>query len=232
MSKRKGRPPIYDPDKFPAIAEQVCSMFGAIDTELAIVFGVTVNAINKWKQEHESFLQAIKKGKDSYDTNEVEVSLKKRAVGFENTEEHIEFKTEKGKKKKRIRNKYIKDSNKRKRKSDNKTIQDIETPDQKIKRITKYYVPNVTAAIFWLVNRNRNRWKNLKSVDIKKDTTHTSKFEIESKKSEDMWRTIIKELGPEKAKEIRASLANAINKQEDIEPTSKDGLKVVNGGKK
>lgn len=60
------------------------ALLGAIDTELAEFFEVSVATIYNWKNEHPAFLEAIRAGKVSADAN-VADSLYRRATG-----EHVE----------------------------------------------------------------------------------------------------------------------------------------------
>lgn len=80
-----GRPSKYE-EEYVEQVEKVCTLFGADDKKLAGFFKVSKRTINTWKKEHPEFLHSIKKGKDYYDTNNVEVSLRQRAEGYEHEE--------------------------------------------------------------------------------------------------------------------------------------------------
>lgn len=80
-----GRPSKYK-EEYAEQAEKVCTLFGADDKKLARFFKVSKSTLNLWKLEHEEFSDSIKKGKDYYDTNNVEVSLRQRAEGYEHEE--------------------------------------------------------------------------------------------------------------------------------------------------
>ena len=82
-----GRPSKYKPE-YAEIAKAVCAELGATDENLAKVFKVSVWSIDKWKQRFPAFLQSIKQGKDEFDTEKVEASLLKRALGYEVIETH------------------------------------------------------------------------------------------------------------------------------------------------
>lgn len=82
-----GRPTDYKPE-YDELAFNYCKL-GAQDKELAEFFKVTETTINNWKNEHPKFFESIKKGKDIYDTEEVEVSLKKRAKGYTRTVQKV-----------------------------------------------------------------------------------------------------------------------------------------------
>lgn len=86
--KTRGRPPKYDPDVTPVQAEKLCEE-GFTDAKLAKFFGVTEQTINAWKTSHPEFSESIKRGKDKFDTERVEVALAQRAVGFSHPDVHV-----------------------------------------------------------------------------------------------------------------------------------------------
>lgn len=72
------------PSKFkPEFVEQAKKLanLGATDRDVADFFGVDERTINRWKQDHEGFCQALKVGKDAADAR-VEQSLYRRALGY------------------------------------------------------------------------------------------------------------------------------------------------------
>lgn len=81
MAKKKGagRPTKYK-ESYNARAEKCCK-FGGTDEDLAALFGVAVSTISLWKNEHEQFSEALKKGKYFFDTDRVENSFLQRALG-------------------------------------------------------------------------------------------------------------------------------------------------------
>jgi hypothetical protein len=94
MGKNKGgRPTQYKEEfltSYAELAEKECSINGADDKKLAEYFNVTETTINNWKIAHPEFFKSIKKGKEDFDTNKVEKSLLKRALGYEAIETHKE----------------------------------------------------------------------------------------------------------------------------------------------
>jgi len=77
---KTGTKVIYDPE-FVSMAQVACEN-GFTDLKLARLFRVSKSLINNWKKDHPEFLAAIKTGKDKYDTENVETSLLKRALGY------------------------------------------------------------------------------------------------------------------------------------------------------
>jgi len=127
--KPRGRPSLYK-SEYDEQARKLC-LLGATDPELADFFGVNIDTIYEWKNVHDSFSDAIKRGKIQADSN-VADRLYQRAMGYEHAEVDI-----------RVVNQEI-----------------IKTP------ITKIYAPDPTAAIFWLKNRQRAKWRDKVESEI------------------------------------------------------------------
>ena len=77
----EGRPTVYQ-EGYSEQAYKLCSEFGADDKKLAKFFNVTERTINNWKRKYTEFFQSLKKGKAEFDTQVVEQSLLKRALGY------------------------------------------------------------------------------------------------------------------------------------------------------
>jgi transcriptional regulator with XRE-family HTH domain len=130
-----GRPTKYDPSMADR-AHELCRDAGLTDKQLGTAFGVDETSINRWKQEHEDFREAVLKGKDEFDTRHAEAALLKAALGYLYTEIYKEL-TDEGL---------------------------IVT-----KTVTKQAAPNPTCLIFWLKNRNPQRWKDKQEHEIDSD---------------------------------------------------------------
>jgi hypothetical protein len=77
---KPGRPPIYNPELYPAQTEKLCRL-GATNADLADFFKVAIRTIERWCVEHEEFCRATKRGKEFADDH-VEDSLYHRARGY------------------------------------------------------------------------------------------------------------------------------------------------------
>lgn len=152
--KKVGRHTKYKPE-YAKKAEELCREQGYTDKNLAAHFKVSKATINNWKNEFLGFLDSLKKGKDEFDSQVVEQSLLKRALGYsydETTREPAIL--DKGEVKKRDI-------------SEGENIEEaVESSLVITKIVTKQVAPDVTAQIFWLKNRRPGRWSDLKEVKI------------------------------------------------------------------
>lgn len=118
------------------IARNICAL-GGIDEDLARTFDVDVSTISNWKNNHPSFLDAVTKAKLDYDTR-VERALFERATGY--SHQDVDIRT-------------VSLGN-------NKGSEIVQTP------ITKHYPPDATSMIFWLKNRQPDKWRDVQRSEI------------------------------------------------------------------
>lgn len=130
------------------MAYVACKDGGFTDVKLANLFNVSRSTINVWKRDYPDFKAEILRGKDDFDTKNVEGDLLKRARGFTYTEVTKEPETIP------IRDPIT-----------NKVI-GIEEKMRVTKTVKKMVVPSVTAQIYWLKNRNRERWPDKIDIDF------------------------------------------------------------------
>lgn len=133
-------------------AYKLC-LLGATDKELADFFNVCEATINNWKIDVPEFLESIKKGKDLADAN-VADRLYQRALGFEHPSEEI------------------------------KVVSNGQGEGSSIERvpITKIYPPDTTAAIFWLKNRQKDKWRDKQEIDHTTDGDSLNKSQLDISK--------------------------------------------------
>ena len=129
-----GQPTKFQAD-FVRQAFVACSESGMTDPKLAKLFNVTLATIKNWKNVHPEFLASIKEGKDIFDSENVENSLLKRALGY-----HY--------------NEITKEAN-----------PDDAGKLATSKTIRRHVAGDVKAQTFWLRNRNRERWPDTKKLD-------------------------------------------------------------------
>jgi len=135
--KGKGRPTKYKADVHPVVGAWL-SRHGYKDTEIAESFEISEKTLNEWKKKYPDFRKSLKKNKEVTDSH-VENSLYKRAMGYEYKEiqeEEIILKRK------------------------GKRGQDIELPGIKRKITTKQVIPDTIAQIFWLKNRQPDKWRD------------------------------------------------------------------------
>lgn len=109
---------------------------GATDAEIADLFGVSTRTIFRWKLQHKEFCLAVSGGKDIADER-VERSLYQKATGFYYREQQaIKIKNHDG----------------------SEQVEVIE--------VEKFMSPDTQAQQFWLKNRRRNAWADLKQLEV------------------------------------------------------------------
>lgn len=126
-------------DTFPLRAEDYARK-GLIDKQIAKNLGISEATLYEYQKTYPEFLEALKRGKAPVDV-EVENALLKRAKGFEYEEIHTEYRLPPG-----------------------ETKVDEKAKPNIIKRIKKIVVPDVTACIFWLKNRRKETWRDMRDL--------------------------------------------------------------------
>lgn len=110
---------------------------GLTDEQIAHNIGITTTTLYEWKKKYPQFAEAVKRGKEVVDIM-VENALLKSALGYSYDE-------------------VVKER-----------IFDYETETSKVvevKRTTKEVAPNPTSLIFWLKNRQPEKWRDKKNID-------------------------------------------------------------------
>lgn len=111
------------------------SLLGATDKEIADFLDISESTLNEWKLTYPSFSESIKRGKAVADSN-VADRLYQRAMGFEHDSEEIKVVSIGGK--------------------DGSEVQRVP--------VRKVYPPDTVAAIFWLKNRQPDKWRDKQEV--------------------------------------------------------------------
>ena len=118
-----------------AIQAKKLCKLGFTDKELAKFFEVEEKTLNNWKKDFPQFLQSLKEGKDMADA-EVAEKLFQRAIGYQHPEtKFFVVKVD-------------------------RDVEEIQT-----RETTKIYPPDATAALFWLKNRQPQKWRDKHEVE-------------------------------------------------------------------
>ncbi len=126
-------------EDFPELVEMHLRK-GLTEAQAAKKLGVSVRTFEEYKSRYPHFLQAIKRGKAPVDF-EVENALLKRARGYTYEEKHTVTKIQgKGDK--------------------------AEATVAEVRRVVKHVPSDTTAAIFWLKNRDPERWRDAKALEV------------------------------------------------------------------
>lgn len=111
---------------------------GLTDEQIATNIGISRSTLNEWKKKHPDISDTLKRGKDVVDI-QVENALLKRALGYEYTEKIKE------------------------------RVLDLNTGEHRLvvtKEVRKEVVPDTTAQIFWLKNRQPEKWRDKRDVSV------------------------------------------------------------------
>lgn len=134
-----GRPSKYNPEYHIPWAKSL-AIEGKTDKEIADSMGVARSTFKKWMKEYPDFEEAVNQSKEAADS-QVELSLYKRATGY--------------------------------KAKDKKTVvtmdKDGNQNPARIEIIERDVMPDVTACIFWLKNRKRDKWRDAWEADINTD---------------------------------------------------------------
>ncbi len=125
-----------EPDKL--LLLEAWARDGLTDEQIAGNMGITVRSLYNWKRKSVPIFQSLKIGKEVADI-EVENALRKKALGFRETEQTVSTrKTVEYENGKRVR----------------------EVTEPVVTEVEKYYPPDTTAQIFWLKNRKPEQWRD------------------------------------------------------------------------
>lgn len=125
---------------------------GLTDEQIAENMGINVRTLYNWKKKSIHIFQSLKTNKELADI-EVENALRKKALGFRETEQIVS-----------TRKVVEYDSGKRVR----------EVTEPVVTEVEKYYPPDTTAQIFWLKNRKPDQWRDKQEQRV--DLTETVKI--------------------------------------------------------
>lgn len=140
------KPSIYDDIRFPQIAYSACLHTGCDNKILGAILGVGPNTIKTWCFNHERFRVAVKTGRDEYDGEKVESTLLAKALGYSYEEETWE----------RKKTGYAVNPD------TNMIDKDLPIYEMILTKVEKkQQAPDTTSIIFWLKNRDPERWRDV-----------------------------------------------------------------------
>lgn len=125
-----------EPDKL--LLLEAWARDGLTDEQIAGNMGINVRTLYLWKKKNVQIFQSLKVGKEVADI-EVENALRKKALGFRETEQAVSTR------------KTVEYEN-------GKRISEVTEPV--VTEVEKYYPPDTTAQIFWLKNRKPEKWRD------------------------------------------------------------------------
>ena len=138
------------------LAYRLCRDFGATQEEMAVFFEVSVRALKYWIAEIPEFREAVVRGRDECASGKVEAKLFTKTQGYdyqETTRERPVFK--------------------------NKSSGELTFGELVVtKEVTKHLPPDTLSMIYWLKNRQRDRWRDAQEHDVNLKGKMT--FEINS----------------------------------------------------
>lgn len=70
-------------EEYAHIAEEACASLGAGTDEIAKMFRVSTPTIYNWMKAYPQFYNSVKSGKDRFDSDKVENSILRRALGYD-----------------------------------------------------------------------------------------------------------------------------------------------------
>lgn len=149
--KKKPIPPVpptkYQGEETDEQVYKLC-LLGLTDKEISGILDIAESTFYEWKKEYPSLSEAIKKGKEIADSKVAE-RLYQRALGYEH--EAVELKVVSL--------------------GDNQGSEVQEIP------VIKKYAPDPISAIFWLKNRQPEKWRDKQEVKVTGDMVIDIKLE-------------------------------------------------------
>ncbi len=131
-----GRPPGYSP-KYDDICYRANLFLGCTDRQLQRMLGITKSTFYRWRLQYPSFADSIQRGKDEFDSENVEKSVLRRALGYNFKQQII----------------------KRKPMHVNENGEVLFATEHTEKDV---HIPaDVQAGFRWLYNRRSHRWKDM-----------------------------------------------------------------------
>lgn len=158
--------------------------------EMSELFGIDEMTFDNWMRKHTEFKAAVQSGRDAHDGEKMEKALRDLALGY--TYEEKEYT--------RVKVPV----------NGNRVRVDGETKGAKwnyemalTKTTEKAHKPDGKALIFWLTNRMRDRWANIKQLEVSGQITEKRSLEL----IVELRMKQIRELDFEQLSELRTAIS-------------------------
>ena len=155
----------YNPKVHPAQAFQAGMRFGMNREELATFFGIDIMTLDKWRRTYPEFKAAWLDGRDTYDGEKMEKALRDLALGYSYEEKEFT----------RVK---VPINGNRVRVTGETRIGEFKYTMALTKTIKKRHKPDGKALIFWLTNRMKDRWANIKQLEVTGQITEKRSLEL------------------------------------------------------
>ena len=156
---------VYNPDLHPGQAYLAGLRFGMDRTEMAELFGIALMTFDNWMRNHPTFKAAVQSGRDVHDGEKMEKALRDLALGY--SYEEKEF----------TRVKIPINGNRIRVTGETKSAK-FKYGMALTKTIKKRHKPDGKALIFWLTNRMKDRWANIKQLEVSGQITEKRSYEL------------------------------------------------------
>lgn len=194
----------YDPFNHPYQAYHLAKTFGATNKEIAFLFNVKFETLCRWMIYDPRLKDSIRRGREDFDSRTIERSLRERATGYNFKEKTWERKP--------IYEEYEKEVNGEPIKKKKLVGHELVLTKEK----TVHVPADVAAINTWLCNRQPERWRNQKYVNVN--------AKIEERKMELQLKANLDNLPREELERLQSildKLDNAENKDQPKRITSK-----------
>ena len=136
-----GRPTKYHAPTHDVIVENLVRENKTME-EIAKIFEVNVSNVYEWQSKHESFREAIKRGREQL-LDKVEYNMYQRACGIEYTEEKTIAEGKRGK--------------------DGKLV---EGAKMRVEKVKKYIPPDTGAGCFLLKTQRPDKYREIQNLNV------------------------------------------------------------------
>jgi hypothetical protein len=205
----------------PRQAYVAMSELGASQEKLADLFNISFDRLQYWIETYPLLREAIRAGREMWDTGKAERTLYHRAMGYEYEEKCV--------------SEVEIDSQYQEQREDGNwaVVVGAQGRPAKLKipakRVTTWYrkhPPDVIALIFWLKNRMPERWRDVRAVDVRAQVN--GQFQNTNVNVD--WDKVADEIGNDGLSQLRMLLGRVAGAgQKDISRLPDGSIKAIGG---